>query len=96
MENTEIVKKTDVGLNDFNLTHDLVKQNYDYNELTETIKDSIANIFDNYLSIGLSLKIMKEQKLYLANDYKSIIEYANKEFNYQLQQQTILYLFQKG
>lgn len=84
MENTELTKKSDVGpKSSYDLmvkTNKLIHDNCDYNSLTIDIKRDINSIFDNYLSIGNSLKEIKDRKLYLVNEYKNVYEYSNKEF----------------
>lgn len=79
----ELVKKTDVApslLIELDGTDELVARNYRYNSVTRQIKNRVDEIFESYLEIGQLLDQVKKEKLYLANDYKNINEYAMKEF----------------
>lgn len=78
----EIVKESDVGqLSLFEETANLIKLNVDYASCTSDISYNIDNIFENYLDIGRLLNTVKRDKLYLANEYKNVYDYAAKEFD---------------
>lgn len=62
-------------------THELVHKNERYNHLTKMINYRIDSIFEDYLEIGNLLKEVEQDKIYEANEYTSIYEYASKEFD---------------
>jgi hypothetical protein len=62
-------------------TYELVHKNQRYNHLTDMINYRINSIFDNYLEIGSYLKEVDQDKIYEANEYTSVYEYASKEFD---------------
>lgn len=63
----------------FDETKNLIKRNYEYNELTEEIKDKVVDILESYIQIGHSLNIIKDKALFEMNDYKNIYDYSLTE-----------------
>jgi hypothetical protein len=72
------LKQSDVG--PLLQINELVKKDNDYIKYTDLIKESVDNIFEQYLEIGMNLSIVKEEELYRVNGYRGIYEYSNKEF----------------
>ena len=52
----------------------------EFTERTNVIKQEMRNIQNSFLVIGFQLHWIKENKMYKVLDYKSISEYAEKEF----------------
>jgi len=82
MENIDEIKKVRIGPDLFSLLDEpknLIQRNYEYNELTEQIKENVHDILESYLEIGRALNTIKDKSLYEMNDYKNIYEYSSAE-----------------
>lgn len=53
---------------------------HEYEKIKGYIKSNINNIFNNYLEIGGRLRKIKDNNLFLLQDYKNIYEFAANEF----------------
>lgn len=83
-------EKSDVGLDvqlslkdqivQFKQLNDNIELKRKYDMTTSSIKNYLHNVMGNYLNIGVCLNEVEKNKLYLANEYKSTIEYAQNEF----------------
>jgi hypothetical protein len=76
-------KRSDVGpsnIPSIKDTQELIHVNYHYIQTTDNIRMAIEDIFEKYIYIGDLLYQAKTEKLYLANEYKNIYEYAKSEF----------------
>lgn len=63
------------------LSKALIDKADDYKRVTDSIKHTIDNIFENYLNIGNDLNKVESEKLYILGDYANIIDYAMSEFD---------------
>ena len=83
-------QKSDVGLTSelsikdqivqFKQLNDQIDLKRNFELSTDRIHSYLSNVMENYLKIGHELNQVERNKLYLANEYTSVIEYAEKEF----------------
>jgi len=83
-------QKSDVGLTpelsikdqivQFKQLNDQIDLKRSFELSTSRINNYLNDVMQNYLKIGHELNQVETNKLYLANEYTSVIEYAEKEF----------------
>lgn len=83
-------QKSDVGLTpelsikdqivQFKQLNDQIDLKRNFELSTDRIHSYLNNVMANYLKIGHELNQVERNKLYTANEYTSVIEYAEKEF----------------
>lgn len=70
-----------IVISDLSKINELSSSSYNYEKLTNQIKDDVKSIFRNFLNIGCNLVNVKKDNIYLIADYNSIYEYGLNEFD---------------